>query len=41
MVFFLGSVWLAYKKLCFKYHYLLDTMIFLEYLKYHSNLKFS
>jgi hypothetical protein len=38
---FSRGVWLVCKKLCFEYHGLLDTMIFLEYLKLHSNPKFS
>jgi hypothetical protein len=39
--FFQRRVWLACKKVCFEYHSLLDIMTFLEYLKLHSNPKFS
>jgi hypothetical protein len=40
MVFFQGGVWLACEKLCFEYHGLLDSMIFLGYLKLHFDPKF-
>jgi hypothetical protein len=42
MVFFFREVFdLHVKKLCFEYHGLLDIMIFLNYLKFYSNPKFS
>jgi hypothetical protein len=39
--FFQECVWLACKKSCFEYHSLLDAMVVLEYMKFHSNPKFS
>jgi hypothetical protein len=40
MVFFREVFGKHVKKLCFEYHGLLDTIVFLEYLKLYSNLKF-
>lgn len=41
MVFYARGVWLLIQKLCFEYHGLLDTIVFWEYLKLHSNSKFA
>jgi hypothetical protein len=39
--FLQGGVCIASKKFSFEYHSLLDTMIFLKYLKLHFNSNFS
>lgn len=40
LIVLLRGVWLHCKKLCFEYHGLIVTMVFLEYLKLNSNPKF-
>jgi hypothetical protein len=40
IMFLTKIVWLYGTKLYFEYHSFVDTMIFLEYLKLHSNIKF-